>query len=86
MVRESNREFRREVNVSQTTSARSLIPLDSAEHRPEMATDAWRGALHLIAPAFGPSTPVGTGSRRGDLSAAAPNVLTCVRFCRQRAF
>jgi hypothetical protein len=45
----------------------------------------WR-ALHLIAPAFGPATPVGTASRRGDLSAAAPNVLICVRFCRQRAF
>ena len=44
-----------------------------------------RGALHLIAPAVGLSTPVGLASRRAHLQRPP----TCGRvsgFCRQRAF
>jgi hypothetical protein len=54
---EANWEFRRAVNVSQATTARSLIPLDKAEP-PEMAMDALGG----IAPNCTRGRPIIAGS------------------------
>jgi hypothetical protein len=77
--------------VSQATTARSLIPLEKAEH-PETATDVL-AALHPIAPAVGlrrlvvcgrtnqAPRPVSLRSCRAHHQRLPPNEsLTCVRF------
>ena len=58
---------------------------EADKHRPGDGNGC-RGTLHLIAPAVGLSTRVGPAYRLARSSAAPLNVLTCVRFCRQRAF